>query len=68
MKMEFPNQIIQLENSKEIFTSRMSHAEDQISGLKDKVEALDQISNGKKIEEISIQEMWDTTENPNFMS
>lgn len=48
MKMEFPNQIIQLENSKEIFTSRMSHAEDQISGLKDKVEALDQISNGKK--------------------
>lgn len=68
MKMEFPNQIIQLENSKEIFTSRMSHAEDQISGLKDKVEALDQISNGKKIEEISIQEMWDTTENPNFTS
>lgn len=66
--MEFPNQIIQLENSKEIFTSRMSHAEDQISGLKDKVEALDQISNGKKIEEISIQEMWDTTENPNFTS
>lgn len=46
--MEFPNQIIQLENLKEIFTSRMSHAEDQISGLKDKVEALDQISNGKK--------------------
>lgn len=68
MKMDFPNQIIQLENSKEIFTSRMSHAEDQISGLKDKVEALDQISNGKKIEEISIQEMWDTTENPNFTS
>lgn len=66
MKMEFQNQMIQLENSKEIFTSRMNHTEDQISGLKDKVEALDQISNEKKIEEISIQEMCAIIKKPNL--
>jgi hypothetical protein len=47
MMMEFQNQIIQLENSKESFTSKMSHAKDQASGLQDKAEALDQISNKK---------------------
>lgn len=44
--MEFKSQTIQLDNSREIFTSRMDHVEGQISELRDEVEGLNQINQG----------------------
>lgn len=43
------NLVTQVGNSKEILTSRIKQTEDRISGLKDKIEDLDQIRKGHEI-------------------
>lgn len=51
MNMELKNPIVQLQKSKESFTSRINQVEDRISCLEDKIENLDQTS--KKHEKLS---------------
>lgn len=48
MKVELENTIVQLKNWKKSLIRRMIQAEDRISGLKDKIEDLDQISKEKE--------------------
>lgn len=49
IKTELKNLVTQVGNSKEILTSRIKQTEDRISGLKDKIEDLDQIRKGHEI-------------------
>lgn len=59
LKVELKNPITLLENSTERSTKMTNQTEDRKSGLKDKVEALDQINKG--YDKIETEKMWNTT-------